>query len=176
MNCRINYLYEKFPNNPEFASHLEKIELDIWNTLKNEGFPRFQYEGINYFTLSPKMSKEYKHQMKVMQNMRDKYGSQELFLMKKLPPFDYSLIQLSISKIEKKEFEKFNNLDKTGQQEVIPTSSVFNEEAYDRFKKISSTLTSVENNLLSPSLTAEQTNQIEKLSNDEYEDNVSCFI
>lgn len=110
MNCRLNYLYERFPNNPDFAAHLEKIELEIWNTLKNENFPRFQYEGVNYFTLSSKNTKEYNHQMKVLQELRDKFGSQELFLMKKLPPFDYSLIQVGMGKIVDKQFEIFNNL------------------------------------------------------------------
>lgn len=130
MNCRINYLYEKFPDNPEFAAHLEKIELEIWNTLKDEKFPRFQYEGINYFTLSPKMSKEYKHQMKVLQGLRDKWGSQELFLMKKLPPFDYSLIQVGIGKIIDEQFKIFNSSNK--KEETV----TYDEEAYDKYQKI----------------------------------------
>ena len=137
MNCRINYLYERFSNNPDFAAHLEKIELEIWNTLKNEGFPRFQYEGVNYFTLSPKMSKEYKQQMKVLQSLRDKFGSQELFLMKKLPPFDYSLIQVGMGKIEeyqRKIFEE-NKFSNKGQNDVV-VREIFDEGAYDKFQKM----------------------------------------
>lgn len=174
MNCRINYLYERFPNNPDFAAHLEKIELEIWNTLKNEGFPRFQYEGVNYFTLSPKMSKEYKQQMKVLQSLRDKFGSTELFLMKKIAPFDYSLIQVGIGKIEevqRKIFEE-NKISNKGQDNVI-IRETFNEDAFDKFQKMKS----VENNQKqSPSLTTEQTNQIQKSNNEDYEDSISCFI
>lgn len=137
MNCRINYLYERFPNNPDFAAHLEKIELEIWNTLKNEGFPRFQYEGVNYFTLSSKNTKEYKQQMKVLQSLRDKFGSQELFLMKKLPPFDYSLIQVGMGKIEeyqRKIFEK-NKISNKGQNDVV-VRETFNEDVFDKFQKM----------------------------------------
>lgn len=154
MNCRLNYLYERFPNNPDFAAHLEKIELEIWNTLKNENFPRFQYEGVNYFTLSSKNTKEYKHQMKVLQNLRDKWGSQELFLMKKLPPFDYSLIQVGIGKIVDKQFEIFNS-QSLDIKEVIEND--FDEEVFNKYQKIKNTAN------ISQEITTEQTNQIEEL-------------
>lgn len=154
MNCRINYLYEKFPNNQDFAAHLEKIELEIWNTLKNENFPRFQYEGINYFTLSPKNTKENKHQLKALQNLRDKWGSQELFLMKKLYPFDYSMVQLRMGAIVNKQFEIFNKTVKPV-KEIVPV--IYDENKFDKYQKIKQLENNQENKY--QKLTEEEKNQ-----------------
>lgn len=166
MNCRINYLYERFPNNPDFAAHLEKIELEIWNTLKNEKFPRFQYDGVNYFTLSSKNTKEYKHQMKVLQSLRDKWGSQELFLMKKLPPFDYSLIQVGMGKIVDKQFEIFNSQFSNIKEKI---ENDFNEEIFNKYQKIKNFA-----NIFQDTKEEKEIN-LNSLT-DDFEDDMSCFI
>lgn len=141
MNCKLNYLYEKFPDNPEFAQHLEQIELSIWKTFKDEKFPTFEYEGKRYYSISPKMSKERKKQMKILQSLRDKYNSPNLFLTKKLYPFDYDLITIRMGTIVSSQKELFDVLQKNKpkkppeEKEAYP--SIY-EETYEKFLRFNS--------------------------------------
>jgi len=141
MNCKLNYLYEKFPDNPEFAQHLEQIELSIWKTFKDEKFPTFEYEGKRYYSISPKMSKERKKQMKILQSLRDKYNSPNLFLTKRLYPFDYDLITIRMGTIVSSQKELFDVLQKNKpkkppeEKEAYP--SIY-EETYEKFLRFNS--------------------------------------